>query len=98
MGQRLSNRTFNVPEDRPLPTQDESTSCVLIGDEAFPLKQFLIPIEVKVETAIIIVKTICVLRIRTCDHPFNLSDDNEPLFGAFEHLGNHRRRPTNIAK
>lgn len=40
MGQRLRERTFHVPEDRSLPNQNEYTP-VLIGDEAFQLKEFL---------------------------------------------------------
>lgn len=41
MGQNFMNRTMNVPIDRPLPEQDEPTPCVLIGDEAFSLKSYL---------------------------------------------------------
>lgn len=41
MGQRLANKTLNVPKDRFLSNQVESTSCVLIGDEAFPLREYL---------------------------------------------------------
>lgn len=42
MGQRFRTRTFHVPEDRPLPGQANLTPCVLIGDEGFPLTEFLI--------------------------------------------------------
>lgn len=38
MGQKLLNGTLNTPQDRPLPGQNEPTPCVLIGDEAFPLR------------------------------------------------------------
>lgn len=41
MGKRFNNGTFNTPADRPLPGQNEPTPCVLIGDEAFSLSQFL---------------------------------------------------------
>jgi len=41
MGQRFQNRTMNVPVGQPLPNQQEPTSYVLLGDEAFPLKPYL---------------------------------------------------------
>jgi len=41
MGQRFQNKTINVPVDQPLPNQQEPTSYVLLGDEAFPLKPYL---------------------------------------------------------
>lgn len=40
-GQRLANKTLNVPENRPLPNQAVPTPCVLVGDEAFPLRENL---------------------------------------------------------
>lgn len=41
MGQRFQNKTINVPVDQPLPNQQEPTPYVLLGDEAFPLKSYL---------------------------------------------------------
>ncbi|XP_074042010.1 uncharacterized protein [Leptinotarsa decemlineata] len=144
MGQRLDNKTFNVPKDKPLPFQDECTLCVLVGEKAFPLKKYLMrpfphrqsksdlrkevfnkrlcrarrvvenafgmlsnkwrllfrPIEVKVETAIIIVKTVCVLHnyllIKQCDLPSNLLEENEAYPGTIRNR-NDNRRSTNTA-
>lgn len=144
MGHRLSHRTFHVPNTRPIPTQAVLTPCVLIGDEAFPLKEYLMrpfphrqsrsderkenfnkrlcrarrvvenafgmishkwrvllrPIEAKVETAIIIVKTICLLhnflRIQNCDQSFNLNE-NEIVMGGLQNMDIVGRRPSNAA-
>lgn len=41
MGKRLEAGTLNVPESRPLPGKLENTPMVLIGDEAFALKPYL---------------------------------------------------------
>lgn len=148
MGQRLITRTFDLPEDRPLPNQDDPTPCVLIGDEAFPLKEFLMrpfqhrqsrlderkenfnkrlcrarrvvenafgiishkwrilfrPIEVKIETAISIVKAICILhnfsrsKNNNDQMVLHLIDENgqQPV-AAFQNFRNDARRPTNSA-
>ena len=42
MGQRFEAGLMNIPKDKPLPGQNESCSHVLIGDEAFVLKPYLI--------------------------------------------------------
>jgi len=41
MGKRLEAGTLNVPPNAPLPGQMEDTPMVLIGDEAFALKSYL---------------------------------------------------------
>eukprot|EP00102_Acyrthosiphon_pisum_P010525 XP_008178864.1 PREDICTED: uncharacterized protein LOC103308025 [Acyrthosiphon pisum] len=41
MGKRLETGTLNVPQNAPLPGQMEDTPMVLIGDEAFALKSYL---------------------------------------------------------
>ena len=41
MGQRFEAGLMNIPKDKPLPGQNESCSHVLIGDEAFALKPYL---------------------------------------------------------
>lgn len=41
MGQRFEAGLMNIPKDKPLPGQNESCSHVLIGDEAFVLKPYL---------------------------------------------------------
>ncbi|PNF36799.1 hypothetical protein B7P43_G09636, partial [Cryptotermes secundus] len=38
MGRKIADGTFSIPADRSLPGQNELTPCVLIGDEAFPLR------------------------------------------------------------
>lgn len=38
---KLQNDALNVPKERSLPGSDECTPCVLIADEAFPLRSFL---------------------------------------------------------
>lgn len=62
------------------------------------------PIEVKIETAIVIVKAVCVLhnylRLKKCDQLFlNLLQEKheQPNLGAFENLANDARRSTNAA-
>jgi len=41
MGKRLEAGNLNVPKSTPLPGQEENTPMVLIGDEAFALKSYL---------------------------------------------------------
>lgn len=41
MGKRLEAGSLNIPQNRPLPGQQEDTPMVLIGDEAFALKPYL---------------------------------------------------------
>ena len=41
MGQRFEAGLMNIPKDKPLPGQNESCSPVLIGDEAFAFKPYL---------------------------------------------------------
>lgn len=41
LGQQLERGTLNVPEDRPLPASDKPMPFVLVGDEAFPLKRYM---------------------------------------------------------
>ncbi|XP_055535890.1 uncharacterized protein LOC129724763 [Wyeomyia smithii] len=41
MGKRFQNGTFAMPEDAPLPGTNQSAPFVVVGDEAFPLKTYL---------------------------------------------------------
>ena len=41
MGQRFEAGLMNIPKDKPLPGRNESWSHVLIEDEAFALKPYL---------------------------------------------------------
>ncbi|XP_008179385.1 uncharacterized protein LOC103308193 [Acyrthosiphon pisum] len=41
MGKRLEAGTLNVPEDKPLPGKVEKSPMVIIGDEAFSLKTYI---------------------------------------------------------
>jgi hypothetical protein len=41
MGKRIDRGVLNVPGSRLLHGQNEPTPCVLIGDEAFPLRPYL---------------------------------------------------------
>lgn len=41
MVKRLESGTINVPQSRPLPGKLENTPMVLIGDESFALKSYL---------------------------------------------------------
>lgn len=38
---KFNKGTFDLPANRPLPNQGELTPCILIGDEGFLLKEFL---------------------------------------------------------
>lgn len=40
-GQKFESDTFNIPPDKQLPGKNIPTSYVLIGDEAFPLKHYM---------------------------------------------------------
>lgn len=42
MGKRLETGNLNVPKNKPLPGQVEDSPMVLIGDEAFALKPYLL--------------------------------------------------------
>jgi hypothetical protein len=41
MGRRFETGTFNIPQGKQLPGQNQPTPHVLIGDEAFALKPYL---------------------------------------------------------
>lgn len=42
MGKALEKNKMNVPSDRELPGTNEKLPYVIIGDEAFPLKNYLL--------------------------------------------------------
>lgn len=42
LGQRLENGTLNVPPERQLPNSDTIAPYVIVADEAFPLKTYLL--------------------------------------------------------
>lgn len=146
MGQRIDNGTLNVPDGRALLGQHERTPCVLVGDEAFPLRPYLMrpfpyrfsknddikehynkrlcrarrtvenafgilvqkwriflrPLEIKVRSAKLIVKTACVLhnylKSNICDRRFeSLLEPADSEKGAFEKQNLRARRPSNFA-
>lgn len=41
MGQRLENKTFNLPEDTPIMTGGSAVPYVIVGDQGFSLKTYL---------------------------------------------------------
>lgn len=148
MGQRFEANLMNVPDDKNLPGQNEPCPHVLVGDEAFALKPYLMrpfpykqsrtdrrkenfntrlcrarrvvenafgilaqkwriflrPIETKVETTILIVKTACILHnfLRTrgndqVDFDLQSTEFEENLGRAFNNIQRDPRRATNIA-
>lgn len=42
LGQKLESNTFNVPKDTPIIENGEPQPYVIVGDEAFPLKSYLL--------------------------------------------------------
>ena len=42
MGKRFHNKTYNVPESAPLVENGEPQPYVVVGDEAFPLKTYML--------------------------------------------------------
>lgn len=144
MGKRISENTLNIPPDRPLPNESRPTPCVLIGDEAFALTEFLMrpfpyrqsrndirkekfnkalcaarrivenafgilvqkwrvfhrPLDVKIETAIKIVKVACILHNFLIkkeshtgfEHLINIPEDSNEAFSNFSNSS--RRAPT----
>jgi len=42
LGKALERNKLNIPNDQYLPDADEKLSLVIIGDEAFPLKKYLL--------------------------------------------------------
>ncbi|XP_060868397.1 uncharacterized protein LOC132943422 [Metopolophium dirhodum] len=42
IGQKLNNKTLNVPEPSPLTENGDPQPYVIVGDEAFPLKSYLL--------------------------------------------------------
>ncbi|XP_008183391.1 protein ALP1-like [Acyrthosiphon pisum] len=42
IGQKLNNKTLNVPEPAPLTENGDPQPYVIVGDEAFPLKSYLL--------------------------------------------------------
>jgi hypothetical protein len=146
IGKRIDRDMLNVPGTRPLHGQNEPTPCVLIGDEAFPLRPYLMrpfpyryssndeikgnynkrlcrarrtvenafgilvqkwrvflrPLEVKVQTAKLIVRTACVLhnylKSKNCEENFEcLLEPANFAVGAFQYHNLHPRRPANFA-
>lgn len=146
LGQRLNNGTLNVPRSRPLRGQNEPTPCVMVGDEAFPLRPYLMrpfpyrysrndvhkenynkrlcrarrtvenafgilvqkwrvflrPLEVKVDTATLIVKTACVLhnyvKSKTPAQDFEyLSEPDHTHVQPFQNINRCHGRPANIS-
>jgi len=41
-GKSLEAETFNVCNSKPPPNSEETLPCVIVGDEAFPLKKYLL--------------------------------------------------------
>jgi hypothetical protein len=41
LGEYLEKGTLNIPQGRELPGTDSVAHCVIVGDEAFPLKTYL---------------------------------------------------------
>ncbi|XP_050497834.1 uncharacterized protein LOC126878998 [Diabrotica virgifera virgifera] len=146
MGRRFETNQMGVPEPKNLPGQNELSHHVLIGDEAFALKPYLLrpfpysqrrtdifkenynvrlckarrvvenafgilaqkwrifyrPMETKIDTSILIVKTACILhnflRTKKCDDRFiELLDPPETELGAFQNLDNDPRRAARLA-
>ncbi|CAH2001102.1 unnamed protein product [Acanthoscelides obtectus] len=146
MGKRFEQNLMSVPAPRFLPGQNEICSYVLIGDEAFALKPYLMrpfpykqtltdvrkeeynvrlcrarrvvenafgilsqkwrifyrPLETKVDTTILIVRTACVLhnflRSKSGDDKyFQFLDPPEPVLGAFTDIASDPRRAAKLA-
>jgi hypothetical protein len=41
-GKLLESKTLNIPNSKPPPNSEEPQSFVTVGDEAFPLKKYLL--------------------------------------------------------
>lgn len=146
MGKKFEQSQINVPKDKNLPGQNETCPYVLIGDEAFALRTYLMrpypyrqsrsnirkekyntrlcrarrvvenafgilaqkwrifyrPIELSVETTIVVVKTACILHnyliSKKCDDLyFEFLEPPEVTLEAFRNIENDPRRAPHSA-
>jgi len=42
LGKSLEANSFNIPNSKPPPNSEEPLPFVIVGDEAFPLKKYLL--------------------------------------------------------
>lgn len=146
MGRRFEDGIMNIPNGKALPGQNDSCPYVLIGDEGFALKPYLMrpfpyrqsrrdpqkenfntrlckarrvvenafgilaqkwriffrPMEVSVESVILIVKTCCILHNFLRDNKMDeqyieFLEPSEPIMGAFQNIIPNVKRATDTA-